>query len=58
MFSPQSVSPITKAKVAKDSAGLPELDEATRSKAERRYPNYYELYVDPDPSAQGPASFH
>ncbi|KAL2271162.1 hypothetical protein VTJ83DRAFT_533 [Remersonia thermophila] len=58
LFGPQSVSPITKAKLSKDGAGLPELDEATRSKAERRFPAFYELYVDPDPSAQGPASFH
>jgi pre-mRNA-processing factor 39 len=48
---------ITKAKHNKEGAGLPELDEATRPKAERRFYNYYELNVDPDPNAQGPANF-
>jgi pre-mRNA-processing factor 39 len=56
-YSPQSVSPITKAKLSKEGAGLPELDEATRVKAERTFYNYYQLHMDPDPNAQGPASF-
>ncbi|KAL2017891.1 hypothetical protein VTK56DRAFT_1547 [Thermocarpiscus australiensis] len=58
LFGPQSVSPITKAKHTKEFGGLPELDEATRLKAERRFYNYYELHTDPDPNAQGPASFN
>ncbi|KAL2154856.1 hypothetical protein VTH82DRAFT_3532 [Thermothelomyces myriococcoides] len=57
LFGPQSISPITKAKLSKDAAGLPGLDEATRIKAERRFYNYYQLHTDPDPNAQGPASF-
>ncbi|KAH6634363.1 hypothetical protein B0J18DRAFT_415983 [Chaetomium sp. MPI-SDFR-AT-0129] len=57
LFGPQSVSVITKAKQSKEGAGLPELDEATRAKAERRFYSYYELHTDPDPNAQGPASF-
>lgn len=56
--SPQSVSAITNAKQAKESGGLPDLDETARLKAERRYYNYYELHMDPDPNAQGPASFN
>lgn len=35
-----------------------ELDEASRQKAELRFFNYYQLYIEPDPNAQGPASFH
>lgn len=54
---PQSVSVITKAKQSKESSGTPELDEATRFKAERRFYSFYELHMDPDPNAQGPASF-
>jgi pre-mRNA-processing factor 39 len=54
---PQSVSQITKAKQSKDSSGVPELDEATRLKAEKRFYAYYELHMDPNPNAQGPASF-
>lgn len=55
--SPQSVSVITKARQNKDGAGLPVLDEESRLKAERRFYSYYELHVNPDPNAQGPASF-
>ncbi|KAK3383216.1 hypothetical protein B0T24DRAFT_519426 [Lasiosphaeria ovina] len=60
IFGPQSISTITKAKLSKDSNGLPvgELDDATRLKAESRFYNYYELHMDPDPNAQGNASFH
>ncbi|KAJ4297135.1 hypothetical protein N0V88_004053 [Collariella sp. IMI 366227] len=57
LFGPPSVSLITKAKLSKEGSGIPELDEATRAKAERRFYNYYELHTDPDPDAQGPASF-
>ncbi len=51
---------ITKPKADEKENGalVGELDEATRQKAEARYFNYYELYADPDPSAQGPATFH
>ena len=55
--SPQSVSLITKAKQSKEGAGLPELDEESRLKAERRFYSYYELHMDPDSNAQGQASF-
>ncbi|KAK4136434.1 hypothetical protein BT67DRAFT_439427 [Trichocladium antarcticum] len=57
LFGPQSVSVITKARQHKDGAGPPVLDEESRLKAERRFYSYYELHVNPDPNAQGPASF-
>ena len=36
---------------------MKELDEATRVKAEIAFPAYYELFMDPDPAAQGNAPF-
>lgn len=35
-----------------------DLDEAAVEKAEARYFNYYELFGEPNPAAQGPASFN
>ncbi len=44
---------------AKENGGAPyvELDDVTRMKAEAKYFSYYELFGDPDPEAQGSASF-
>ncbi|KAK2611003.1 hypothetical protein N8I77_004386 [Diaporthe amygdali] len=57
MFGPLSIS---KDKFAAKDNGVPlgELDEATQQKAEARYFSFYELYVEPDPKAQGTATFH
>ncbi|KAL1878677.1 hypothetical protein Daus18300_001952 [Diaporthe australafricana] len=57
MFGPLSIS---KDKFAAKDNGVPlgELDEATQQKAEARYFSYYELYVESDPKATGPADFH
>lgn len=51
---------ISKDKFAAKDNGVPlgELDEATQQKAEARYFSFYELYVEPDPKAQGTAAFH
>ncbi|KAK3394138.1 hypothetical protein B0H63DRAFT_460151 [Podospora didyma] len=59
LFGPQSVSDITKAKLGGENGfAIGELDEASRIKAESRFYNYYELFIDPDPNAQGPANFN
>ena len=58
---PPSVTESAKQRLASKENGLPpvgELDPATRQKAEARYFNFYELWVDPDPEAQGAASFN
>jgi len=57
--SPASVSAFGPSRAGLKDMGAPlgELDEATRQKAEARYFSFYELYVDPDPDAQGTASF-
>ena len=59
-LSPQSVSAVAKADHGSKENGVAagELDEATRPKAESRFYSYYQLYMDPDPNAQGPATFH
>lgn len=56
-FRPVSVS---KDKFSAKENGVPvgELDEATRPKAEARYFSFYDLYLEPDPKATGPADFH
>lgn len=56
-YSPQSVSILSKAGKEIDTA-LPELDEASRLKAESRFFSYYQLQREPDANAQGPAPFH
>ncbi|KAK3362226.1 hypothetical protein B0T25DRAFT_561310 [Lasiosphaeria hispida] len=60
LFGPQSVSVITSIKfgIKENGAALGELDEATHLKAESRFFSYYQLHMDPDPNAQGPAIFH
>jgi pre-mRNA-processing factor 39 len=37
---------------------MPELDEATRLKAEGRFFSYYQLQGEPDAAAQGPIPFN
>jgi pre-mRNA-processing factor 39 len=44
--------------VKENGSAAGELDEAARRKAETRFYSYYQLFTDPDPNAQGPASFH
>jgi len=60
LFGPQSTSAIAKSKLGARENGAPlvELDDATRSKAESRFYSYYQLHMEPDPNAQGPASFN
>lgn len=51
---------ISKDKFSAKDNGVPlgELDEATQQKAEAHYFSFYELHVDADPKANGPADFH
>ncbi len=57
---PQSVSAISKAKPGAKENGVAfgELDESSLLKAESRFFSYYQLHTDPDPNAQGNASFN
>ncbi|KAL2107412.1 hypothetical protein VUR80DRAFT_5270 [Thermomyces stellatus] len=59
-FGPPSVSVYSKSSRAGKETGLAlaELDESTKAKAEAKYWTYYDLHGDPNPEAQGPASFH
>ena len=53
------MSSAAKAKLGKENGvALGELDEDTRPKAEARFYSYYQLHIEPDPNAQGPAIFH
>ncbi|KAI1415925.1 pre-mRNA-processing factor 39 [Hypoxylon sp. FL1857] len=58
IYGPASLAVLDKQPVSKEN-GVPRtpLDEATRAKAESRYPAYYEYYMEPEPSPQGTASF-
>ncbi|KAK0667589.1 hypothetical protein QBC41DRAFT_278596 [Cercophora samala] len=58
MFGPPSVSLAAKSKDGKENGVVPELDPASRLKAEGRFYNYYELHADPDENAQGLADFN
>lgn len=51
---------ISKDQFAAKENGVPlgELDEATQQNAESHYFSFYELHVDADPKANGPADFH
>lgn len=55
--SPASLSVLDKHSIKENGAAGPPMDEASRAKAEGRYPNYYEYYGEPEPSAQGTAPF-
>ncbi|CAK7208948.1 hypothetical protein SEUCBS140593_000328 [Sporothrix eucalyptigena] len=56
IFGPASVSSTDK--LNQKESGAATLDAATQQKAEGRYQSYYEVYAEPDPAAQGPASFN
>ncbi|PFH62553.1 hypothetical protein XA68_13135 [Ophiocordyceps unilateralis] len=56
MFGPSSVTGEGGSKENGVAGG--ELDEASRHKAEARLVFFYETYVEPNPSAQGPADFN
>ncbi|KAI1159113.1 pre-mRNA-processing factor 39 [Nemania serpens] len=57
IYGPTSLSILDKHVLKENGAPRPVLDEATRAKAESRYPSYYEYYVELDASAQGNAPF-
>ncbi|KAK3942741.1 hypothetical protein QBC46DRAFT_406051 [Diplogelasinospora grovesii] len=58
IFGPVSIAAKAKLSGKENGVALGELDDAVRQKAEGRYYSYYELYIDPDMAAQGPATFH
>jgi len=51
---------LSKAKLGAKENGIAhvEMDEATKVKAEGRFFSFYQLHMEPDPDAQGPASFN
>ncbi|KAI1500122.1 pre-mRNA-processing factor 39 [Biscogniauxia marginata] len=57
IYGPASLSVLDKAASKENGVVRAPLDEATRVKAEGRYPTYYEYYTEPDASAPGTASF-
>jgi pre-mRNA-processing factor 39 len=57
IYGPTSLSVLDEHSVKENGAAGPPMDEATRAKAEGRYPNYYEYYGEPEASAQGTAPF-
>lgn len=60
-YSPPSVAALSKSAsgVKEENGAVPgELDDASKPKAEARYLNFYELYIEPNPDAQGPAVFN
>ncbi|CAK7237297.1 hypothetical protein SBRCBS47491_009927 [Sporothrix bragantina] len=56
VFGPVSVSFTNK--FGEKETEVPALDGETQLKAEGRYQSFYEVYAEPDPAAQGPASFN
>ncbi|OTA53558.1 pre-mRNA-processing factor 39 [Hypoxylon sp. EC38] len=58
IYGPASLAVLDKQPISKEN-GVPRapLDDATRAKAEGRYPAYYEYYTEPEPTLQGTASF-
>ncbi|KAI0841982.1 pre-mRNA-processing factor 39 [Hypoxylon sp. FL0890] len=58
IFGPASLAMLDKQPISKEN-GVPRapLDDATRAKAESRYPAYYEYYTEPESSLQGTAPF-
>jgi len=60
-LSPESVSALSKPKPGIKENGIfapGELDEESSRRAESRFYSYYQLHMDPDPNAQGLATFH
>ncbi|KAK4162165.1 hypothetical protein QBC43DRAFT_322502 [Cladorrhinum sp. PSN259] len=58
MFGPQSISYAARAQQGKEIGNMQELDDATRLKAESHFYSFWQLHRDPDPNAQGQASFN
>ncbi|OTB06678.1 hypothetical protein M426DRAFT_318739 [Hypoxylon sp. CI-4A] len=57
IFGPASLSVLDRPMAKENGTPKAPLDEATRAKAESRYPVYYEYYTEPDLSSQGTVSF-
>ncbi|KAI1333370.1 pre-mRNA-processing factor 39 [Xylariaceae sp. FL0255] len=57
IYGPASLSLLDKPSFKESGGVRPVMDEATRQKAECRYPNYYEYYVETDASVPGTAPF-
>ncbi|KAI0164886.1 pre-mRNA-processing factor 39 [Xylariaceae sp. FL1272] len=58
IYGPTSTSVLDKPTFKENGTPRAALDDATRVKAESRYPNYYEYYAELDASSQGTAPFH
>ncbi|KAI1263012.1 pre-mRNA-processing factor 39 [Xylariaceae sp. FL1019] len=58
IYGPTSTSVLDKPTFKENGAPRAALDDATRVKAESRYPNYYEYYTELDASVAGSAPFH
>ncbi|KAI2629841.1 pre-mRNA-processing factor 39 [Hypoxylon sp. NC1633] len=57
IYGPPSLAVLDKPAMKENGVAKSPMDEATRAKAESRYPAYFEYYMEPDSSAQGTASF-
>ncbi|KAI0890060.1 pre-mRNA-processing factor 39 [Annulohypoxylon maeteangense] len=57
IYGPPSLSVLDKPASKENGVPKTPLDDATRAKAEGRYPAYYEYYMEPDSSPQGTAPF-
>ncbi|XDG06462.1 hypothetical protein ABKA04_006077 [Annulohypoxylon sp. FPYF3050] len=57
IYGPASLSVLDKPVSKENGTPRTPLDDATRTKAESRYPAYYEYYMEPDSNAQGTAPF-
>ncbi|KAI5866613.1 pre-mRNA-processing factor 39 [Durotheca rogersii] len=57
IYGPTSLSKLDEAAVKENGVSKTPLDDATRAKAESRYPAYFEYYTEADSGAQGTASF-
>ncbi|KAI0854243.1 pre-mRNA-processing factor 39 [Daldinia vernicosa] len=57
IYGPASLSVLDRPAIKENGVARAPLDDATRAKAESRYPAYYEYYMEPEPNAQGTAPF-
>ncbi|KAI1385046.1 pre-mRNA-processing factor 39 [Hypoxylon trugodes] len=57
IYGPASLTILDKTTTKENGIAKAPLDEATRVRAESRYPAFYEYYIEPDSSSQGTASF-